>query len=192
MQLEIEQRWRGNFVDGQWVPSASGTRRRDVNPADLTDDLGEFAESNASDVDAAVDAAVDALPAWRALGPIARAEFLRRAGRQLEDRSEEIAAAITREQGKLLREARGEVRRSLAILEFTAGEARRLNGVTTPAEDPRTLAYTFRAPLGVVGLISPWNFPLAIPMWKIAPAVLSGCTAVFKSCLLYTSDAADE
>src|SRR5690606_40989518 len=109
-----------------------------------------------------------------------RAAVLRRAARLIEGRTEQFAAAITREQGKRLSEARGEVARSLAILEFTIGEARRLNGVTTPAEDPRTFAVTFRRPLGVVGLITPWNFPLAIPMWKVAPALLAGCAAVLK------------
>src|SRR5690606_30072657 len=130
--------------------------------------------------DAAVEAAREALPGWRDPGPIARAKVLTRAGRLIEERREEIAAAITREQGKRLGEARGEVDRGLAILEFTAGEARRLNGVTTPAEEPRTVAMTFRRPIGVVALVTPWNFPFAIPMWKVAPALVAGCTAVLK------------
>lgn len=96
------------------------------------------------------------------------------------ERAEEFAAVITREQGKLLTEARGEVARARAVLDFTAGQARLLGGVTAPAEDERTFAYTFRRPIGVVGLVSPWNFPRAIPMWKVAPALLSGCTAVLK------------
>ncbi|MFF9126272.1 aldehyde dehydrogenase family protein [Streptomyces sp. NPDC014889] len=121
-----------------------------------------------------------ALPGWRGLGPVRRAEFLARAGTLLTERGEEFAAVITREQGKLLAEARGEVARARAVLDFTAGQARLLGGVTAPAEDDRTFAYTFRRPIGVVGLVSPWNFPLAIPMWKVAPALLSGCTAVLK------------
>ena len=169
-----------NYIAGSWVPAIDGRTRTNVNPALLTDVIGEFAESSAADAEAAVEAAAAAFPEWRAQGPIKRAEYLVAAGRLISERAEEFAAAISREQGKLLDEARGEVRRSLAILDFTAGEARRLNGVTTPAEDPRTVAMTFRRPIGVVALISPWNFPLAIPMWKVAPALLSGCTAVLK------------
>ncbi|MER7409344.1 aldehyde dehydrogenase family protein [Streptomyces cacaoi] len=169
-----------NFIDGRWRPSESGQTRTDENPADPRDVLGEFAESGGVDTDTAVEAAARALPDWRAAGPLRRAEHLAAAGALLAERAEEFAAAITREQGKLLGEARGEVRRARAVLDFTAGQARLLGGVTAPAEEDRTFAYTFRRPIGVVGLISPWNFPLAIPMWKVAPALLSGCTAVFK------------
>ncbi|WP_030261309.1 aldehyde dehydrogenase family protein [Streptomyces violens] len=169
-----------NFIDGRWSPAESGQTRTNINPADLSDHLGEFAESGGVDVDRAADAAAAALPAWRAMGPIRRAAILAEAGRLLTERAEEFAHAITREQGKLLREARGEVARSRAVLDFTVGQARLLGGVTAPAEEDRTFAYTFRRPIGVVGLVSPWNFPLAIPMWKVAPALLSGCTAVFK------------
>jgi aldehyde dehydrogenase (NAD+) len=128
----------------------------------------------------AVDAAAAALPAWRALGPIKRAEFVRRVERIVGEREAEFAHAISREQGKLYKEALGEVRRGMAILDFTAGEGRRLNGSTTPAEEPRTVAMTFRQPIGVVGLITPWNFPIAIPAWKIAPALANGCCVVMK------------
>ncbi|WP_436499879.1 aldehyde dehydrogenase family protein [Actinokineospora sp. HUAS TT18] len=169
-----------NYVNGHWQPAASGQTRANVNPGDLSDVVGEFAESGAADVTAAVDAAHAAWPEWRERGPIKRAAVLTKAQAVLAGRADEVAAAITREQGKRLGEARGEVDRSLAILEFTAGEARRLNGVTTPAEEARTVALTFRRPIGVVGLVTPWNFPLAIPMWKVAPALLAGCTAVLK------------
>lgn len=171
---------RQNFVDGAWTPAVNGATRTNVNPADRADTLGAFAESDGADIDRAVEAAERAQPAWKRLGPVRRAEYLRRAERLLAERAEEFAEVITREQGKLLSEARGEVTRSRAILDFTAGEGRRLGGVTVPAEDDRTLAYTFRSPIGVVGLVSPWNFPLAIPVWKVAPALLSGCTAVLK------------
>ncbi|AJF70281.1 aldehyde dehydrogenase [Streptomyces vietnamensis] len=171
---------RLNFVDGRWVPAESGLVRENVNPADFSDAIGGFAESGGVDADRAVDAAGAALPAWRALGPIERAAYLAEAGRLLTARADEFAAAITREQGKLLSEARGEAVRARAVLDFTVGQARLLGGVTVPAEDPRTLAYTFRRPIGVVGLVTPWNFPLAIPMWKVAPALLAGCTAVLK------------
>ncbi|MFH8570602.1 aldehyde dehydrogenase family protein [Streptomyces sp. NPDC017993] len=169
-----------NFIDGRWTPAESGQTRTNINPADLHDRLGEFAESGGEDTDRAVTAASAALPGWRALGPIRRAAYLTEIGRQLAERSEEFAASITREQGKLLSEARGEVARARAVLDFTAGQARLLGGVTAPAEEDRTFAYTFRRPIGVVGLVSPWNFPLAIPVWKVAPALLSGCTAVLK------------
>lgn len=176
----VEERLTRNYINGEWRAADSGQTRVNINPGDLDDIIGEFAESGGTDVDAAVDAASDALPAWRELGPIKRAEYLRRAERILEDRVEEFAEAISREQGKLIHESRGEVRRALAIMDYTAGEARRLNGVTTPAEEARTWAMTFRVPLGVVGLVTPWNFPLAIPMWKVAPALIAGCTSIFK------------
>ncbi len=169
-----------NHVGGSWVASRGDGLRPNTNPADTADVVGVFTESVAADVTAAVDAATAAQPAWDRVGPIGRAEVLRRASRLIEERIDEFAAAITREQGKRLKEARGEVTRALAILDFTIGEARRLNGVTTPAEEPRTFAMTFRRPLGVVGLVTPWNFPVAIPMWKVAPALLAGCTAVLK------------
>lgn len=176
----VEARHLGNYVDGEWRAGESGRTRTDVNPADTEDRVGDFVESGAGDADLAVQAAAAAFEEWRGRGPIARAEVLRRAGRLIEERRDVIAAAITREQGKRLGEARGEVDRGLAILDFTAGEARRLNGVTTPAEEPRTVAMTFRRPIGVVGLVTPWNFPFTIPMWKVAPALLAGCTAVLK------------
>jgi alpha-ketoglutaric semialdehyde dehydrogenase len=170
----------GNYIGGRWVTPETGRTRTNVNPADTDDVIGEFAESGGVDAEAAVAAARDAQEAWRAIGPIARGTYLRTAWQLLGERREQFAAAITREQGKRLSEARGEVERALAVLDFTAGEARRLNGVTTPAEEPRTFACTFRVPIGVVGLVTPWNFPLAIPMWKVAPALLAGCTAVLK------------
>ena len=170
----------GNFIDGSWRPAESGGARTNTSPADTGDRIGEFAESGGADAEEAVEAAARAWPDWRGAGPIERADYLRRAEGLLRERKEVIARALTREQGKRVREARAEVDRALAILDFTAGEARRLNGVTTPAEEPRTFAFTFRQPIGVTALITPWNFPLAIPMWKVAPALLSGCTAVLK------------
>lgn len=166
------------YLDGSWV--ATERTRTNRNPADTEDVIGEFAESDTDDAAAAIDAADRAQADWDAIGPIARGRLLTAAAAVIAERSESIAAAITREQGKRLSEARGEVTRSLAIMEFIAGEARRLNGETMPAEEPRTVAMTFRRPLGVVGLITPWNFPIAIPIWKIAPALLAGCTAVLK------------
>ncbi|WP_152364443.1 aldehyde dehydrogenase family protein [Microlunatus speluncae] len=178
MTEPIPDRLRHNFVAGAWA-TATGSRTN-VNPADLADPLGEFAESTAAEATAAIDAAWAARTGWEAVGPIERAAIVRRAARLIEAEAETFAAAITREQGKRLGDARGEVERALAIMEFIAGEGRRLNGITTPAEEPRTLALTFRRPIGVVGLITPWNFPLAIPVWKVAPALVAGCTAVLK------------
>ena len=171
---------RHNFVHGHWTPALSGDTRRNVNPGDLGDVIGDYADSGAADVARAVSAAAAAGAGWRATGAIERAGYLRAAERLLAEREAELAAAISREQGKLLREAEAEVRRTRSILDFVAGEGRRLNGYTTPAEDPATLAMVFRVPIGVVGLITPWNFPLAIPAWKVAPALLAGCCAVLK------------
>lgn len=170
----------GNHIAGEWKPAESGQTRANHNPADTGDLIGGFAESGGADIDEAVYAAARAQDAWRGLGAVERAAYLQRAEQLLRDRREVFAQTITREQGKRVTEARGEVDRALAILDFTAGEARRLNGVTTPAEDPRTFAFTFRRAIGVTGLITPWNFPLAIPMWKAAPALLSGCAAILK------------
>ncbi|MFI6393830.1 aldehyde dehydrogenase family protein [Nonomuraea sp. NPDC050540] len=176
----IPSRYLLNHIGGEWRAPESGQTRPNINPGDVSDHIGDFAESGGADVELAVEAAAAAMPAWKALGPIKRAEYLRAAERLIEERAEDFAQAITREQGKLLKEARGEVKRALAILDFTAGEGRRLKGETLPAEEPRTFAYTFRTPIGVVGLVTPWNFPLAIPMWKVAPALLAGCGAVLK------------
>lgn len=176
----VDSRLQLNAIGGSWQPSIDGAVRSNVNPADTRDVIGEFSESGKADVEEAVAAARGAWASWSDRGAIDRAGVLERAQALMHERAEELAWTICREQGKRLVEARGEVRRATTILDFTRGEARRLNGETTPAEEPRTFAYTFRAPIGVVGLISPWNFPLAIPIWKVAPALLSGCTAILK------------
>ncbi|MGW7681702.1 aldehyde dehydrogenase family protein [Kribbella sp. NPDC054772] len=169
-----------NYIGGTWTPGSSGQSRSNLNPANTGDVIGEFTESAAADVTSAIDAAAAAQAEWDAIGPIERAKVLTRAARLIEERIEDFSEAITREQGKRLIEARGEVTRGLVILDFHIGEARRMNGETTAAEEPRTVVMTFRRPIGVVGLITPWNFPLTIPIWKVAPALLSGCTAVLK------------
>jgi aldehyde dehydrogenase (NAD+) len=169
-----------NFISGDFVESPDGRVEPNLNPADLADELEPVVFSTAADVDRAVAAASAALPSWDDRGPIARGRIVARAARNLEDRADEVAAAITREQGKLVREAEAEVERTIAVLEFAAGHGRRLNGSTTPADDDRTFAFTFRVPVGVTALITPWNFPLAIPAWKLGPALVAGCTAVLK------------
>lgn len=169
-----------NFIDGKWVDSTSGSTFPDSNPTRPGETLAEVADSGDDDADRAVDAARRAGPEWNVIGSIARGKILFRAADIMDGRREEIARVITAEQGKKLTEARSEVDRATEILRFIAGEGRRLSGSTLPADEPRSMALTWHRPLGVVALITPWNFPLAIPVWKAAPALLSGCTAVIK------------
>lgn len=170
----------GNFIDGAWTTSATGATFPDLNPSDSGDVIGQVADSTAEDAEAAVSAARRAGPAWAALGSVARGNLLFAAAETMVRRQKELACMITREQGKCLREAVGEVQRAIDILRYIAGEGRRLSGSTLPADEPRTMALTWHQPLGVVALITPWNFPFAIPVWKVAPALLSGCTAILK------------
>ena len=142
--------------------------------------VAHFQSSTAEDVRAAIDAAAKAQPEWAAVTPPKRGELLARAARSIEADAERIASDLTREEGKTLAEARGETLRAIQIFDYFAGEGRRLSGETTPSEYGRTFLYTVRVPLGVVGLITPWNFPIAIPAWKLAPALVSGNTAVLK------------
>src|SRR5699024_8097251 len=153
---------------------------RTTNPAKTSEVVGDFPDSGASDVDRAVAAAQRAQQDWDRLGPIRRGEILYRAAELLNYRSREIASAVAFEHGKLLQEAHAEVLRGIDIIRFHAGQGRRLSGSTLPADADRSWAMTWQVPLGVVGLITPWNFPFAIPAWKIAPALVSGCTAVVK------------
>jgi len=169
-----------NYIAGQWVPSESGRTFPNENPADAADVIGHFPDSTAPDAQRAIEAARVAGTGWEELGSIKRGDILFAAAEILARRKEELARAVTREQGKCLRESRAEAQRAIDILRFTAGEGRRLSGSTLPADEPRTMALTWRKPIGVVSLITPWNFPLAIPVWKMAPALLSGCTAVIK------------
>lgn len=169
-----------NFIDGQWLPSSAGGTFANVNPANINDVVGHFPDSTAQDALDAIGAAAKAAKDWEALGSIKRGDILFAAAEILARRKEELAQAVTREQGKHLRESRGEAQRAIDILRFIAGEGRRISGSTLPADEPRTMALTWRKPIGVVALITPWNFPLAIPVWKMAPALLSGCTAIVK------------
>jgi len=169
-----------NYIDGQWVAGSGTNPIPDINPADTREILGYATDSTADDVAAAVDAAERAFPAWRATPAPARGRIVRDAGRLFEQRAAEIGKVLTMEEGKLLAEAEGEVMKGAILVEWFSGEARRLNGETVPSEIPNTFAYTTREPLGVVGLITPWNFPFAIPVWKIAPALVAGNTVVIK------------
>ena len=169
-----------NLINGKWIDSGSGETFANINPADRDDIVGNFQDSTVADIEAAVAAAQQARSGWRALGAPRRGEILARAARLIERDLEKIAAGLTREEGKTLPEARGETARAVQIFDYFAGEGRRLSGETTPSEFGRTLLYTVREPLGVVGLITPWNFPVAIPAWKLAPALVSGNTVVLK------------
>ena len=169
-----------NFIAGQWTPSDSGRTYPVYNPAHKDRLLGHFQLSNPEDALRAVAAAADAAPTWADTPAPVRAQVLFRALDIMGRRSEEIARAITEEEGKPLADARGEVKRAMNIIEYAAGEGRRMFGYTTPSELPNTVAYTMRRPLGVVGIITPWNFPIAIPAWKMAPALICGNAIVFK------------
>lgn len=173
-------RTHGNFIAGQWTPSESGITYPVYNPAHKERLLGHFQMSGAEDAGRAVAAAVAAAPGWADTPAPARAQVLFRALEIMGRRGEEIARTITAEEGKPLADARGEVKRAMNIIEYAAGEGRRMFGYTTPSELPSTVAYTVRRPLGVVGIITPWNFPIAIPAWKMAPALICGNAIVFK------------
>jgi aldehyde dehydrogenase (NAD+) len=170
----------GNFIDGQWVDSVSGETFESRNPADRTEVLGTFARGAAADVDRAVQAAVKAYPEWMHTPAPTRADYLLRVALLLEERKEELSEVMTREMGKTLKESRADVQEGIDFAHYMAGEGRRAIGESIPAELPNKIYMTVRHPLGVVGLITPWNFPIAIPLWKIAPAIVSGCTSIFK------------
>jgi alpha-ketoglutaric semialdehyde dehydrogenase len=170
----------GNFIDGKWMEAAGKATFASINPADKRDVIGEFAASGIEDARRAIGAAHAALLQWKALSGWARGEVLRKAADILESRLEEVAQAMVRENGKTIGEARGETARGVALLRFYAAEGVRSLGEVIPSVNPRTFIYTTRVPLGVVSVITPWNFPVAIPIWKIAPALVYGNTAVFK------------
>ena len=169
-----------NYIDGQWSDSVSGETYTITNPAHKSQVLGRFQRSNNEDAVRAIEAARNALDGWASTPAPQRAAILFKALQLMEERGDELARSITIEEGKPIGDAMGEVKRSMNITEYAAGEGRRMFGNTTPSELPNTVAYTSRRPLGVVGIITPWNFPLAIPAWKIAPALICGNTLVFK------------
>ena len=169
-----------NFIGGKWVDSVSGRTYPIYNPAHKNTALGEFQTSGGDDALTAVEAAHEALAGWSGTPAPARAAILFRALDIMRERADDIARTITLEEGKPIADAEGEVKRAMNIIEYAAGEGRRMFGYTTPSELPNTVAYTVRRPLGVVAIITPWNFPIAIPAWKIAPALICGNTLVFK------------
>jgi len=169
-----------NYIGGQWVESVTGRTYQVHNPAHTDQIVGEFQTSGAEDALRAVAAAKEGLAIWGNTPAPARATIIYKALEIMGRRADEMAQTITIEEGKPIGDAAGEVKRSMNIMEYAAGEGRRMFGYTTPSELPNTVAYTVRRPLGIVGIITPWNFPLAIPAWKIAPALICGNTLVFK------------
>ena len=169
-----------NFINGHWVRPSNGAAIENRNPANDTDVIGVFPHSASDDVDSAVAAAAEAWKSWRMVPAPKRAEILFRAAELLAARKEEFARDMTREMGKVLKEARGDVQEAIDMTFYMAGEGRRLFGQTTPSELPDKFAMSTRNPLGVCGMITPWNFPMAIPSWKVMPALVCGNTVVLK------------
>jgi len=170
----------GNYINGEWRPAAGGATMDNRNPANADELIGQFAASSGEDVEAAIVAAEEAYQTWRKSSPIARANILHKAAAILESRIPDIGRDLTREEGKTLKEGIGETTRAVQILRYFAGEAQQPSGEHYPSMSPTTLLYTTREPLGVTAVITPWNFPIAIPAWKIAPALAFGNTVVFK------------
>ena len=169
-----------NLIGGQWVAAAAGKTILNLNPADHSDVVGAFPASDTADIARAVAAAKKAFATWRLVPAPKRAEILLRAGAILAQNKEKFAREMTREMGKVLAETRGDVQEAIDEAFYVAGEGRRLFGVTTPSELPDKFAMSVRMPVGVVGLITPWNFPMAIPSWKLFPALVAGNTCVIK------------
>jgi alpha-ketoglutaric semialdehyde dehydrogenase len=173
-----------NYVDGCWVGSRSGQTFENRNPANRDDLIGVFQNSTVDDVEAAIAAAARAYEPWRLVPAPKRAEMLFAAARLIEQRKDAFARDMTREMGKVLEETRGDVQEAIDMTLFMAGEGRRLYGQTVPSELRDKFAMSVRQPLGVCSVITPWNFPMAIPSWKIAPALVCGNTVVFKPATL--------
>ena len=169
-----------NYIAGQWVPSRSGDWIENRNPADTRNVVGRFPLSTSDDVNAAVSAAAGAFDGWRLTPAPRRAELLFRLGEILIRDKDKYTADMTREMGKVLKEAGGDVQEAIDCTYYAAGEGRRLHGFTTPAEMPNKFAMCVRQPVGLCGLITPWNFPMAIPSWKLIPALVCGNTVVIK------------
>ena len=170
-----------NYIGGEWVKSSSGEWFDNVNPADTTDIVGRFPKSNADDVNMAVAAAKEAANRWRLTPAPKRAELLFTLGEILRENKDRYTSEMTREMGKIVKEAGGDVQEAIDCTYYTAGEGRRLHGFTTPAEMKNKFAMCVRQPVGICGLITPFNFPMAIPSWKLIPALVCGNTVVIKS-----------
>src|SRR5882762_10641670 len=169
-----------NLIGGDWLPAKSGQTVQNVNPADTREIVAQYPLSGKEDAVAAIDAAKKAYPGWAAMTSVARGRILSKASQLIESRKAELAQLLTREEGKTLAEATGEVQRAADIFRFFGGLSYTLGGSTIPHDVPGNLLFTRREPLGVVGLITPWNFPVAIPAWKMAPALVAGNAVVIK------------
>jgi acyl-CoA reductase-like NAD-dependent aldehyde dehydrogenase len=169
-----------NYIGGEWVPAKSGKAVENRNPADSDDLVGVFPESGVEDLNEAVAAARSAYARWRKVPAPVRALKIQRAGELMRERKEEISRQMTREMGKIVAETRGDTQEGVDTAFYMAGEGRRLFGVTTPVELPDKFGMAVRRPVGVAGLITPWNFPMAIPTWKVFPALVAGNAVVIK------------
>ncbi|QHJ70117.1 alpha-ketoglutaric semialdehyde dehydrogenase GucD [Planococcus halotolerans] len=180
MTTNTEAKTYLNYINGEWSASDTGKTSESFNPSNKNEVLGSFQLSSANDLDQAVKAAKDAQKPWRNLSGTARGEFLFKVANVLESKVEYVAEAMTKEMGKTFAEAKGETMRGVAILRYYAGEGMRPVGDVIPSSDSEALMFTTRTPLGVVGVITPWNFPVAIPIWKMAPALIYGNSVVLK------------
>lgn len=169
-----------SFINGTWLESKSGMTIPNINPANTNDVIGTTQLASRDEARSAVEAAYDAFRDWKRTPAPVRGRIIARMARLMEEHKEELAQLLTHEEGKTINESRGELTRAINVVEFCAGESRRMNGETIPSELPANFAYTIKEPHGVVALITPWNFPVAIPVWKLAPALVAGNTVVFK------------
>lgn len=173
-----------NFINGKWVESKATRTSERRNPANLDEVVGLVPLSSREEAREAIAAAKAAFAAWRDTPAPVRGRVIAKAAIIMEQQKDELARILTREEGKTLKDSLGEVMKSVNILEFMAGESRRIGGETVPSELPKNFAYTIKQPLGVVAAITPWNFPVSIPVWKMAPALVAGNTVVFKPATL--------
>ncbi|MCZ8515096.1 aldehyde dehydrogenase family protein [Paenibacillus filicis] len=180
MSLQTQSKTYLNYINGEWTASSANAVEASLNPADKHEIVGYIQNSSKEDLDRAVAAAKEAQPAWRKLSGPARGDYLYKMANALEKHMDEIAETMTREMGKTFPEAKGETARGVAILRYYAGEGMRKVGDVIPSSDSEAFMFTTRVPLGVVGVITPWNFPVAIPIWKMAPALVYGNTVVLK------------
>jgi len=169
-----------NFIGGEWVPARNGRTYQNVNPADTRETVAQYPLSGADEVREAISSAQQSFASWRATSPVARGRILSKVSILIEARKGPLAELLTREEGKTLAESQGEVQRAADIFRFFGGLSYVLGGQTFPHDLPQNFIYTRREPLGVVALITPWNFPIAIPAWKMAPALVSGNCLVMK------------
>jgi alpha-ketoglutaric semialdehyde dehydrogenase len=169
-----------NYIRGEWISVRQGREIEVRNPADQDELIGKGYLASPREAEAALAAASEAFPAWSRMPAPKRGEIVERAADLLRAEQEDVARLLTREEGKTVAEAKGEIYRAYNVLNYTAGQSRRLGGITIPSELPKNFVYTMRQPLGVVSLITPWNFPICIPAWKIGPALVAGNTVIFK------------